>query len=112
MSWRANGAHHRLGRVGVGDHRVDSDVGQNVANAARSHFVWSTMPTISRAAATIERLIWASSSVASAEAGLQREPRRAEERRLDVDPAEQPFAEGADQRQRLPADAPAGHQRR
>ena len=41
-------------------------VGQNVANAARSHLVWSTMAMTSRAAATIERLIWASSSVASA----------------------------------------------
>ena len=41
-------------------------VGQNVANAARSHFVWSTMAMTSRAAATIERLICASSSVASA----------------------------------------------
>ena len=43
-----------------------SSVGQKVANAARSHFVWSTMAMTSRAAATIERLICASSSVASA----------------------------------------------
>ena len=42
-----------------------SSVRQNVANAARSHFVWSTMAMTSRAAATIERLICASSSVAS-----------------------------------------------
>ncbi len=64
----------------------------------------------SRAAATIERLIWASSSVASAQAGLEREAGGAEERLLDVDPAEQPVAELADDRQRLPADAAAEHQ--
>ncbi len=40
-------------------------VWQNVANAARSHLVWSTIAMTSRAAATIARLIWASSSVAS-----------------------------------------------
>ena len=40
-------------------------VAQNVANAARSHFVLSTMAMTSRAAVTIERLICASSSVAS-----------------------------------------------
>ena len=43
-----------------------SSVGQNVANAARSHFVCRRCAMTSRAAATIERLIWASSSVASA----------------------------------------------
>ena len=56
----ASGAARRSGRSLI------SSVGQNVANAARSHFVWSTMAMTSRAAATIERLIWASSSVASA----------------------------------------------
>ena len=67
--------------------RRSRSVGQNVANAARSHFVWSTIAMTSRAAATIERLIWASSSVASLRPGLEREAGGAEERLLDVDPA-------------------------
>ena len=87
-------------------------VGQNVAKAARSHFVWSTIAMTSRAAATIDRLIWASSSVASARPDSRVKPGRAEERLLDVDPAEQPVAELADDRQRLPADAPAEHEHR
>ena len=41
-----------------------------------------------------------------------REAGGAEERLLDVDPAEQAVAELADDRQRLPADAPAEHQHR
>ena len=98
------GAARRSGRRSIWS------VGQNVANAARSHFVWSTIAMTSRAAATIERLIWASSSVASARPDSRVKPGGAEERLLDVDPAEQPVAELADDRQRLPADAAAEHQ--
>ena len=49
-------------------------VGQNVANAACSHFVWSTIAMTSRAAATMDCLIWASSSVASASPDSIRNP--------------------------------------
>ena len=88
-----------------------SSVGQNVANAARSHLVLSTIAMTSRAAATIERLICASSSVASLRPDSMREPGRPDERLLDVDPAEQPIAQLTDDRQRLPADPAAEHQR-
>src|SRR5512140_3149090 len=39
---------------------VSDDVGQNVENERRDHFVWSTRPTVSVAAATRSRLICAS----------------------------------------------------
>ena len=58
--------HRRRGALRRSGPRAIWSVRQNVANAARSHFVWSTIAMTSRAAATIERLIWASSSVASA----------------------------------------------
>ena len=58
----------------------------------------------------MERLIWASSSIASREARLHREPHRTDERLLDVDPAEHAVAERAHDRERLGADAATEHE--
>ena len=85
-------------------------VGQNVANAARSHFVWSTMATISAAAATMERLIWASSSVASARPDSIVNPAAPRNAFWTLIRLKSPSPQLADHRQRLPADAPAEHQ--
>ena len=87
-------------------------VPQNEANAARPHFVLSTMAMTSRAASAMARLIWASSTVASLSPVSSVNAGRAEERLLDVDPFEDAVADLADDRQRLPADEAAGHQRR
>ncbi len=51
-----------------------SSVRQNVANATRCHLVWSTIAITRRAAATMERLICASSSVASERPGSRAKP--------------------------------------
>ena len=89
-----------------------SDSRQNVANAERPHFVLSTMPMTSRAASAIERLIWASSSVASLRPDSRLKPGRAEEGPLDVDLSKQAVAQRPDDRQRLPADEATGHRDR
>ena len=104
---------HRAGRPSsVSDRRRCSSVGQNVANAARSHLVWSTMAMTSRAAATIERLIWASSSVASLRPESMVKPAAPRNAFWTLIRLEQAVAELADDRQGLPAHAPAEHQRR
>ena len=84
-------------------------VGQNVANAARSHFVWSTRPTTSVAARDEQALDLRLLLGRIGETGLEREPRRAHERPLDVDLVEQALAQRAHEAERLPADEARGH---
>src|SRR5262249_27619823 len=60
--WRTASTMSRGARTSVMT-RVIASRSQNVANATRPHLVWSMRAITSRAAPTIARLAWASSSV-------------------------------------------------
>ena len=100
----ASGVDHRRGRAGVGHDRVERR--RRAERRERGALPLRVVDESDDLAGgrDHERLICASSSVASVRPGLEREPGRAQERALDVDLVEQPVAERADEAERLPAD--------
>ena len=109
------------GRADVADHRrrapaasvttaSRSAVGQNVANAARSHFVWSTRPTTSLAPCDHEALDLRLLLGRVAEARPRsRSPAAPMNAVWMLTLLEQPLAQRPDEAQRLPAEEAAGH---
>ena len=107
----AQRGHHVARRLVSVRTAVIRSVRQNVAEASRPHFVWSTTAyDLACAAPTMERLIWASSSIASERPASIENPAAPTNAFWTFTARKTSDPERPDDRQRLPADAAAEHQ--